>query len=212
MNDPFLLAELLCTRLCHDITGPIGAVSNGAEFLEEEDFSMNEDAMKLITDSAREAVSRLQYFRQSFGVLKETGDAPLSEKKALVEGYLRQTRLKLDWPDTHTDAADIGISQGFSKLMLNMVIIANAAMIKGGTLIVRLEKSGMDGKQVRVRGEGDLVKADEHVVAALRNYLPEEQMTPKSVQAVFTQRLAERLGVALSLDHEPNYFELIARK
>lgn len=212
MKDSFLLAELLCTRLCHDITGPIGAVNNGAEFLEEEGFSMNEDAMKLITDSAREAVSRLQFYRQAYGVLKETGDAPLSEKKTLVEAFLRQTRITLDWPDTHTDASEVALSQGFSKLLINMVILVNAALIKGGTLSVRLEKSGVDGKQVRLRGEGESVKADEHVLAALRNYLPVEQVTPKSVQAVFTQQLADYLGIALSIDYGPGHFELIARK
>ncbi|MBY0354746.1 MAG: hypothetical protein K2Q12_03345, partial [Rickettsiales bacterium] len=97
MQDSFLIAELLCTRLCHDLTGPIGAVNNGAEFLEEEDFEMNADALKLMTDSAREAVSRLQFYRQAYGVVKESGDVALGEKKELVAGYLHQTRVKLDW-------------------------------------------------------------------------------------------------------------------
>jgi histidine phosphotransferase ChpT len=212
MNDSFLIAEILCTRLCHDITGPIGAVNNGAEFLEEENFNMNEDALKLITDSAREAVSRLQFFRQSYGVIKDSGDVPLSDKKDLVDAFLRQTRVKLDWPDTHTDASGVGISQGMAKLLLNMVVLVTGSLIKGGTLSVRIEKSGVDGKQVRVRGEGDSIKADEQIVAALRNLLPMDQLSPKNVQAVFSQRMAEHLGITLSLDYSPSHFELIARK
>lgn len=212
MNDSFLIAEILCTRLCHDITGPIGAVNNGAEFLEEENFNMNEDALKLITDSAREAVSRLQFFRQSYGVIKDSGDVPLGEKKELVDAFLRQTRVKLDWPDTHTDASGVGISQGMAKLLLNMVVLVTGSLIKGGTLSVRIEKSGVDGKQVRVRGEGESIKSDEQIVAALRNLLPMDQLSPKNVQAVFSQRMAEHLGITLSLDYSPSHFELIARK
>jgi histidine phosphotransferase ChpT len=212
MNESFLIAELLCTRLCHDITGPIGAVNNGAEFLEEENFSMNEDALKLITDSAREAVSRLQFFRQAYGLIKESGDVPLGEKKELVEAFLRQTRVTLDWPDTHTDASGVGISQGMAKLLLNMVVLVNGALIKGGTLSVRIEKSGADGKQVRVRGEGDAIKADEQIVAALNGQLAMEQLAPKNVQAMFSQRMAEHLGITLSLDYSSAHFELIARK
>lgn len=212
MSDMFQLAELLCTRLCHDITGPIGAVNNGAEFLEEENFTLNEDALKLITDSAREAVSRLQFFRQAYGIVKESGDASLGDKKELVQGYLQQTRVTLDWPDTHTDAAEIGISHGMAKLLLNLVVLVNSSLIKGGTLSIRLEKNGTDGKQVRVRGEGTLIKADDEVVAALKGTLALETASPKTVQAIFTQQLANNLGISLSLDTSAAHFELIARK
>lgn len=212
MQDSFLIAELLCTRLCHDLTGPIGAVNNGAEFLEEEDFEMNADALKLMTDSAREAVSRLQFYRQAYGVVKESGDVALGEKKELVAGYLHQTRVKLDWPDSHTDASEIGIGAGMAKLCLNAVVLVTTSLIRGGTLSVRLEKSGSDGKQVRIRGEGETIKADEQVIAALQGTLGHESLTPKTVQAFFTQQLAGSLGIALSLDHSDSYFELIARK
>ena len=52
------LAEMLCTRLCHDLTGPIGAVNNGAEFLGDEGFDMQNEAVQLILSSAHEAVNR----------------------------------------------------------------------------------------------------------------------------------------------------------
>ena len=61
MVDETRLAEMLCTRLCHDLTGPIGAVNNGAEFLSEEGFDMQNEAMQLILTSAHEAVNRLQF-------------------------------------------------------------------------------------------------------------------------------------------------------
>ena len=58
-------AELLCTRLCHDLTGPIGAIANGAEFLSDEGFDMQGQAIELISSSAAQAVSRLQFYRKN---------------------------------------------------------------------------------------------------------------------------------------------------
>ena len=62
MTDELRMAELLCTRLCHDLTGPIGAVNNGAEFLGDEGFSMQGQAVELIISSAFSAVVRLASF------------------------------------------------------------------------------------------------------------------------------------------------------
>jgi histidine phosphotransferase ChpT len=75
------LAEMIATRLCHDLTGPIGAVNNGAEFLDEEGFDMQNQAVQLILSSAHEAVNRLQFYRQAYGRVGDTGEASLSDKK-----------------------------------------------------------------------------------------------------------------------------------
>ena len=55
------LAEMLCTRLCHDLTGPIGAVNNGAEFLDEEGFDMQNEAVQLIVTSVADVDEDGQY-------------------------------------------------------------------------------------------------------------------------------------------------------
>ena len=75
MIDELRMAELLCTRLCHDLTGPIGAVSNGAEFLSEEGFNMQGQAVELITSSAFSAVTRLQFYRMAYGKVRDHGEA-----------------------------------------------------------------------------------------------------------------------------------------
>src|ERR1700753_1720218 len=98
------LAEMLCTRLCHALTGPIGAVNNGAEFLGDEGFDMQNDAVQLILSSAHEAVNRLQFYRQAYGRVSDSGEACLADKKLLAQNFFSATKVKLDWPDTHTDA------------------------------------------------------------------------------------------------------------
>ena len=59
--------ELLCSKLCHDLISPIGAISNGLEFLEQEDNDLNEEAMKLVKKSSRQAAKKLAYYRIALG-------------------------------------------------------------------------------------------------------------------------------------------------
>ena len=60
------VAELLASRLCHDLVGPIGAVNNGMELLEDEDLGMSEDAIQLSATSARQAANLLQFYRLAY--------------------------------------------------------------------------------------------------------------------------------------------------
>src|SRR5437870_3911345 len=87
MSDGLKLAELLCTRLCHDLTGPIGAVNNGAEFLSEEGFNLQSQAVELITSSAFSAVSRLQFYRMAYGRVKDSGEASLTDSQKLATDF-----------------------------------------------------------------------------------------------------------------------------
>ena len=61
-------AALLCSRLCHDLVSPVGAINNGLEILEEEkDASMREAVVDLITKSTQQTANKLQFFRLAFG-------------------------------------------------------------------------------------------------------------------------------------------------
>ena len=66
----------LVSRVCHDLVGPMGAVVNGLEVLEEErDASMRADALKVVTTSAGQALARLQFMRLAFGAAGSAGTA-----------------------------------------------------------------------------------------------------------------------------------------
>src|SRR5215813_167191 len=99
MIDSLRLAELLCTRLCHDLTGPIGAVNNGAEFLSEEGFNLQGQAMELITSSAASAVARLQFYRLAYGRVKEQGEASIADGQKLAADFFAGGKVALEWPD-----------------------------------------------------------------------------------------------------------------
>lgn len=201
------LAEMLCTRLCHDLTGPIGAVNNGAEFLEDEGFDMENEAVQLILSSAHEAVSRLQFYRQAYGRVNDSGEACLADKKKLVTDFFRSSKVKLDWPDSHTDASGISISQKTGRLILNLLVIAGGSLIRGGTVSVRLSATD-DFKQVHITAAGDTIRMDPDMRTILKGDGVESMLSPKSAQPFLTVKLANEVGASMAIEVENNTLSL----
>ena len=204
------LAEMLATRLCHDLTGPIGAVNNGAEFLDDEGFDMQNEAVQLILSSAHEAVNRLQFYRQAYGKVGDTGEACLGEKKKLAQDFFSGTKVKLDWPDSHTDASGVAISQKMSRLLLNMLVIAGASLIRGGTLSVRVSEPVEGEKHLHLTAIGETIKIDTDTAAILQGKGDEVALSPKSSQIFLTMKLAQEVGADISYTLESGSFEILA--
>lgn len=205
------LAEMLCTRLCHDLTGPIGAVNNGAEFLAEEGFDMQGEAMQLIVSSAHEAVNRLQFYRQAYGRVNDHGEASLSEKKKLSEAFFATTKLRLDWPDSHTDGSGVSVSQKMARLMMNMMIVTAGAMIKGGTLSIRVAETA-DSREFTLNSVGDIVKMDAETLAIMHGDGDPAQLSPKTAQAFLAAKLAGELGATVTITHDGTSLNMTARQ
>jgi len=207
------MAEMLCTRLCHDLTGPIGAVNNGAEFLEEEGFKMENEALQLILSSAAEAVHRLQFYRMAYGRINDAGEACLAQKKQLVEDFFSTTKIILDWPDSHTDAAKISISQRMARLVLNLLIIASGTLIKGGRIALRLSQDEQGDKHVTIQAEGDVIKMDDDVLRILQRKVTDPALTPKTVQLLLTLLLADEIDATLDFELAEGGFRIaVAQK
>ncbi len=205
------LAEMLCTRLCHDLTGPIGAVNNGAEFLGEEGFDMQNEAVKLILSSANEAVHRLMFYRLAYGRVNDSGEACLADKKQIAADFFSGTKVKLDWPDSHTDACGISISMKMARLILNLMVITGASMIRGGTLSIRIT-GGDEEKQITVSAAGETIKLDAETVAILKGQGDDAMLSPKSAQPFLTMKLAEEVGATLDFDLHTDRLEMVVRQ
>jgi histidine phosphotransferase ChpT len=133
MTRPALaLSQLLITRLCHDIVGPIGAINNGIEFLQDAESGMEKEAITLITDSASQAISRVQFFRYLYGIIKESETVSLQDKKALAESFYQHSRIHLHWQEQHTT----DISPEDLRILYNLLYIAGASLIRGGDVTI----------------------------------------------------------------------------
>jgi histidine phosphotransferase ChpT len=198
MLEDLRVAELLCTRLCHDLTGPIGAVNNGAEFLGEEGFSMQGQAVELITSSAFSAVTRLQFYRFAYGYAKDHGEANLADRQKLAMDFFADGKVTLDWPDSHTDSAGVSISIKMARLIYNLLIIASSLLIRGGTVSVRIGQDPSGHKQVEVSAKGAGLKWEPEIEQIFSGAFQTGNLTPKNVQVYLTKRYCDDLRAAFT--------------
>mgnify|MGYP000073364751 FL=1 len=191
------LASLLCSKVCHDIISPVGAINNGLELLEE--GGADEAAMDLIKASARNASARLQFARIAFGaagsagVQIDTGDA-----QAVATEYMRGEKAEFTW---NGDRAYLPKNK--VKLLLNLILVANGSIPRGGTLDVVLED--LDGSPVfRLSVAGRMLrvqpKFDELQTADKYGAPPDEPVDAHSVQAYYTLLLANEAGMTIDID------------
>jgi len=201
MTENLHMAELLSTRLCHDLTGPIGAVNNGAEFLSEEGFALQNEAVDLIVSSAFSAVTRLQFYRMAYGNVKNHGEANLAERQKIASDFFVGSKITLDWPEAHTDAAVIAVSIKMMRLVYNLLIIAAAALIRGGVISVRLTADAENRKIITVSANGTGLKWETDVEKLLLAETSDGELNTKNVQLHLTRFYVDDLHATLEIKH-----------
>ena len=151
------LASLLCSRLCHDLLSPVGALNNGLELMaDEQDPEMRERCRELLNESARASANKLKFFRLAFGAAGGFGDKiDTREARAALDGLFgADKRVELGWI-----VEDDELPKGAVKLLLNLALIAGDALVRGGRLDVGAERN--DGKlELVIRAEGPRILLD----------------------------------------------------
>src|ERR1700755_3451740 len=114
-------SALMVSRVCHDLVGPLGAVINGLEVLEDErDAAMREDALRLVASSASQALARIQFMRIAFGAAGSAGaELDLNEVGRLVSGLFADSKITLQW-----NAAHAHWPKDWAKLLMNATLLA----------------------------------------------------------------------------------------
>ncbi len=161
---PVDFASLLCSRLCHDLLSPIGALNNGLELLaDERDPAMRERCMELLAESARTSANKLKFFRLAFGAAGGFGDAvDTREARAAVFGLLGEKRLQLNWL-----VEEDSLPKPAAKVLLNLAMIAGDALVRGGRLDIGAERSDAGALEIVLRGQGARVVLDPELRQAL---------------------------------------------
>ncbi|MEO9469308.1 histidine phosphotransferase family protein [Parasphingorhabdus sp.] len=180
------IAALLCSKLCHDLLSPVGAINNGLELLEDEtDPEMQDRCMELLADSAAASANKLKYFRLAFGAAGGFGeDVDPAEAKQLVESLVgNQEKIALGWAVQSATLPKKAI-----KILLNLALIAREALVRGGRLDIGAE-AGDQGIEVVVRAEGTKIALDEGIRAALEGTLPEADLSARTAAAWMSREL-----------------------
>ena len=181
-------ASVLSSRLCHDLLSPIGAFSNGLELLaDENDPQMRARCMELLQESARTSVAKLRYFRLAFGQAGGYGDSvDLTEARSIVEAMFGGGRTRVQWMAETRQLAKTQL-----RLMLNLVLVAGDALVRGGDLTIGAE-TGPAGTEVVVRAAGERVIVDKEVAATLDPDAETPPLSPRTSVAHLIRALVEQ--------------------
>ncbi|MEP3275288.1 MAG: histidine phosphotransferase family protein [Stappiaceae bacterium] len=189
------LAALISSRLCHDIISPVGAIINGLEVLDEEgNEDMKDFAMDLIRKSAGQASAKLQFARLAFGAAGSAGaEIDLGDAQSVAEGFMAGEKPDLVW-----DVPRLLMAKNKVKLLLNMILVANQCIPRGGTVTVSMTgdaenpvfKFTSQGKNARIPIKIDEVFIEEDT----------ETVDAHSIQPIYTWLLARECGLKVELE------------
>ena len=188
------LAALLCSRLCHDLLSPVGALSNGLELLaEEKDPEMRKRCMELLEQSARTSADKLKFFRLAFGAAGGFGDmVAVEEPRALIDALVGSGgRTTVNW-----SLGAPSLPKPAVKILLNLAHIGIEALVRGGTLDIGAELRG-GASEIVVRAAGPKIAFDPVVGQALDGTLPLEQLSSRTAPAFMIHQLAKGRGGGL---------------
>lgn len=179
-------ASLLCSRLCHDLLSPVGALNNGIELLvDEQDPEMRARCLDLLAESARASANKLKFFRLAFGAAGGFGDlVDVREAKSAIEGLLGGERVQLGWM-----VAEPALSKTAIKVLLNLALIAGDALVRGGRLDI-----GAEAGEIVVRAEGPRLVLDAELTTALLGQIDADTLTPRAAAAWLVHRLVTEQG------------------
>jgi histidine phosphotransferase ChpT len=192
------LAALLCSRVCHDLISPVGAIVNGLEVLaEEKDEETQAFALDLIKKSANTASAKLQFCRIAFGAAGSAGSQiDTGDAEKISRGFLEDDKTKLAW-----NLPRELMGKNRVKLLLNMLLIAAQAIPRGGQLTVDPIGSG-DTMGLKVSATGPNAKVLPAVPPLLAGEAGAEGLDAHRIQPFYASLLAGACGLkaAIAMD------------
>lgn len=188
------LASLLCSRLCHDMLSPVGALANGLELLADEtDPEMRKQCMELLDQSAKISTDKLKFFRLAFGAAGGFGETvPVEEAQEVISSLAADAkRVELNWA-----LADATLPKPAIKVLLNLSQIALDALVRGGKLDIGAERR--EGNvEIVARATGDRIAFDEIIGAALQGEQDYSDISSRTAAAHMIALIAAEMGGGL---------------
>lgn len=193
--DDLDLAALLCSRVCHDLISPVGAIVNGLEVLEDDaDEQMRDVAMDLIRKSAEQASDSLQFARLAFGAAGSAGATlEVGELERVARAHAESERLTMEW-----EIATPSVRRDAGRLLLNLVLTALQALPRGGRIAVSVEGSE-EAPSYRFLCSGYGARVPPELPALMRGEAADAPLDARSVQPYYAGRLAGAAGLKVSI-------------
>jgi histidine phosphotransferase ChpT len=196
------LAAMLCSRVCHDLINPVGAVNNGLQTLADPaQAAMADFAKEMIANAAQQAQAKLEYARLAFGASSTAGtEFDTRECERVAKILFGVEKADLEWTIT-----PMFLPKNKAKLLMNMLIIAAASVPRGGNVTVSIE--GEAGKEtLMLTATSDPEKKQKTLmpmeVEGLLAGNPEDGVDARGIQPFYTGLLARmtEMELAISVD------------
>ncbi|WP_299660310.1 histidine phosphotransferase family protein [uncultured Ruegeria sp.] len=175
------LAELIGSRICHDLISPIGAITNGLELLEMVGAVQGPE-MELISGSVGSAGARIRFFRVAFG---SAGDQPLgrSEVVELLKDLERASRVRITWNLSGP------VPRNQVKLAFLAIMCCESAMPFGGEVGIATQ-----GSAWTVIGTADKLNLDTGLWKGVTTGQFANKLSPAQVQFALLPDTASGMG------------------
>jgi histidine phosphotransferase ChpT len=188
------LAALLCSRVCHDLISPVGAIVNGLEVLDDNPKPEDREfALELIRKSARTASARLQFCRLAFGAAGSAGaQIDLGDAQNMARGHIEDAKTSIAW-----NLPRVLLPKNRVKLLLNMMVIAQQTIPRGGVLTVNPTGDG-ETMSFRLLAAGLNARLPQNIADILSG-AHAAAVDAHAVQPYYTRLLAQACGLTVTL-------------
>lgn len=174
------LAEMISTRISHDLIGNIGALSSALELMNENNGEPDADAMNIIKTASQTLKARQTFFRIAFGL--DTKNIKPEELKEICENYLSTVGSR-SYPLTLKLG---GVSAELVKFICLSVMICAEVCVRGGNIDIEVNKNNM---VLQVTSEYDLSVPKTAVYQnILKNIRPQDNIS-QYVQLIYLREL-----------------------
>lgn len=188
------IAELLSSRLCHDLVTPMGAIHTGLELFQETPSGHNTDSeeiLNLILQSAQTATARLSFFRVAFG--SSGGDTSFGEAKQLIENFYKRSKIEFQWDENFESNL---VLEGWGRLLLNLVLWMSECAPRGGLIQINVPKKECACLSLVLKAESIILH--QGTIEALEGKVSLDDLSPRTIPCYLIHCLVAEKGRTLS--------------
>jgi histidine phosphotransferase ChpT len=201
------LASLLCSRVCHDVISPVGAIVNGIELYDSGDASMKEFSIDLVRKSSRQASARLQFARLAFGAAGSAGAMiDTDDAGQVANAFFADEKINLVW-----EVPRALLPKNQVKLILNLVMVATHAIPRGGSLTVAGTIAGEQGDFV-LTATGINARMPHNAEDLIAGRAPNGVVDAHAIQPYYAGQIAQAAGMAVQFAIEGDTVTIKAGK
>ena len=212
--DDMDLVSLFCSRICHDLISPVGAVSNGLELIAEDDPALAQrPEFRLAAQSAARAADAIAFFRLAFGGAAG-GPVEIGSLAAITARHLGGERLTVSGPSSRGQ-----LSRNSARLAMMLALTGAGALPRGGRLSLSVEIEGersptISGvERIGVEATGPNLRLSPAAMAAIEDLQAPAAAPPREAHLVAMTRLARGTGALMRIeitDGDPRILRLSA--